>query len=530
MSGIRESPWIRYFVVPFVGSLWLGVASCTSWKTQDQPVRTVLEAERPYEVKVGLSTGETVHLSAPRVLGDSLVGLRVNDGGDPQGTRFAVPLGDVMTVEVREGDAVKTTALVVGIGALVVGGAVLIANAAEQEPPPPKPSTGGEPISCPLVYSWDGNRWRLDSGTFGGAFLTPLARTDIHLLEHARVEDGVLRLRLANELPETDHVDAFRLLVVDHEPGTEVIPSGDGALHAVGTLSSAARAVDDRSRDAGEAVRTIDGWGWESSPAGRDTAVDAEVRSGLTLVFERPSDAERATLVVHGSNTAWAGWMMREFVAAHGRETDRWYAALNADPAGAKALGTALAAEALLSVSVWTEQGWEPRGAVWEAGPEIAKRQAIPIDLSDVPGDTVQVRLESVPLYWNLDQVAIAWTVGPEPTPLVLEPTSARLEADKRDVSARLSRKDGVYLVLETGEAAELSFTLPPPTEGLERSLLIATTGWYRIHSPQTDAPPRPELTRIGSEPLAVSRLSVARLNEALRALAHRSESGVTSR
>jgi hypothetical protein len=111
----------------------------------------------------------------------------------------------------------------------------------------------------------------------------------------------------------------------------------------------------------------------------------------------------------------------------------------------------------------------------------------------------------------------------------IVEPESARMESDGQDVLALLSEADGIELVLETGDAAVLSFQVPAVPEGMIRSYLIATTGWYRIHSPASDAPPRAEVARIGTEPGAVSRLSVARLNEALEALNARAARGARS-
>lgn len=64
--------------------------------------------------------------------------------------------------------------------------------------------------SCPLVYSWDGQRWRLDSGTFGGAIMPALARTEVDNLLHAVPVGDSLRLRITNELNETDHLDRGR--------------------------------------------------------------------------------------------------------------------------------------------------------------------------------------------------------------------------------------------------------------------------------------------------------------------------------
>ena len=532
MLRIRTNRFVRSFLLPFAAVLWLGFAGCTSWKDPGYTVEEVVSIERPYELRARLSDGSQIELKSPQLESDSLIGVGPKDPETGRMTRVSIPLTDVVSIEVKRSDGVKTAALVVGTGALVIGGIALIASAAESDPPP-RVSTGGgaQPISCPLVYSWDGTDWRLDSGTFGGAFLEPLARTDVDNLEFVRAEDGRVRLRLANELPETDHVDALDLLVVDHAPGTEVIPDGTGGLHTVGALSAPIAARDDHGRDALAAVRSVDGWGWESSPTGRDPSVAADTRSALVLEFSRPPGTAEATLVVHGSNTPWAGWLMQDFIAAHGRDADTWYAAMNADRDASLALGEALAREAFLSVSVETARGWEPRGLVWEAGPEIAKRQALRLDLAGVEGETVRVRLESVPLYWNLDQVGIDFSPASLSTPpvRVVEPESARMESDGQDVLALLSEADGIELILETGDAVVLAFQVPPVPEGMIRSYLIATTGWYRIHSPASDAPPRAEVARIGTEPGAVSRLSVARLNEALEALDARAARGARS-
>lgn len=532
MLRLRHNSWIRSFLLPFATALWLGTASCTSWNTVKPPVESTLESKQPDKVRVTMADGSEFEIVGPRIVEDSLIGVAPVSRESNENPRIAVALSDVWRVEVNETNAVRTVGLLMGLGALVALGVALATydDSWNWGGGSGSSSSGSDTqFSCPLVYSWDGDDWRLDSGTFGGAILEPLARTDIDGLAHASAFDGELRLRLANELQETDYVDALDLLSVDHRPGTEVIPDGAGtrhgagALHVVGELSAPLAARDDHGRDALAAVLSVDGWGWESSPTGRDTAVAADVRSALDLEFRRPPGATGATLVVHGNNTPWAAWLMGDFVAAHGRDTDAWYAAMNADPEASQKLGRALAQEAFLSVSVWSGTGWEPRGLVWEAGPEVAKRQALHLDLRGVVGETVRIRLESAPLFWNLDQVAIDFSEGSEPAVEVVEPASALMEHDGRDVGVLLAAVDGAHLVLETGDAAELRFQVPPVPDGMARTYLIATTGWYRIRTRESDAPPRADLARIGSEPGAVSRMSVARMNEALTALNERS-------
>lgn len=530
MSRICRATFVRWFLLPFTLVFWIGITSCTHWSEPRSPVETAINEKQPDKIRVTTVDGWVTELQSPSIESDTLVGFGW-PGGEAVGVaqQLKVPLTEVKRVEVRSTDVVPTVFLAAGVTLLLVG---IIGAAIDDGGTTPRQtySSSGETMSCPFVYSWDGEAWRLDSGTFGGAFLEPLARTDVDNLMFARAQDGVLRLRLANELSETDHVDALRLRVVDHPIGTEVVPdaSASGALHLVGRLAAPLSARDDRGRDALSAVQAVDGWGWESSPTGRDTAVAADVRDGLELEFQRPAGARQATLVLDGSNTPWAASLMQQFVAAHGRETDAWYASMNANPLAAWTLGQRLAREGFLQVSVWTERGWETQGLVWEAGPEVAKRQAMRLDLSGVEGEKVRVRLESIPLFWNLDRVAIDFpgTVGVRPAPEVreVEAASARMLADGRDVTALLATVDGAELVLETGEAAELRFLVPPLPEGSTRSYVAASTGWYRIHVPASDLAPDEAAVRIEREdrPGALSRLAVARLNEALRMLASR--------
>jgi hypothetical protein len=533
MRAFRNIIWLRSFLLPLTTALWIGVTSCTSWKPVKQPVPETIGTERPDEVRIYLADGGQVELRSPRIIADSLEGLVQRGRYRDDVTRVRYPLSEITSISSKQTDGWKTLGLVGGItlGALFVAALASI----DMGVPDSRGSSGGSSssssgsdtqFSCPLVYAWDGARWRLDSGTFGGAIFEPLARTDVDGLDHATAENGRVRLRLANELNETDYVDAIDLLYVDHQPGQEVVPDGAGQLHVVGSLAEPLSARDDRGRDVLEVVRAADGRGWESSPTGRDTAVAADVRSAIELEFRRPPGATEATLVVHGNNTAWASWLLHDFVSAHGRDTDAWYASMNSNPEAAAAVGRTVAREAFLSASIEMADGWQPRGLIWEAGPEIAKRQALHLELGAVAGDVIRVRLESVPLYWNLDQVGIHFpaeaTVGAANVTAdatVVGSARAVMESDGRDVRSLLAAEDGTELALETGDAAQLEFDVPPVPDGMSRSYLIATTGWYRIHVRAPDKPPRPEVSLIGTDPLAISRLSVARLNEALKRL-----------
>lgn len=483
----------------------LGLQACRSWRRNDSPVREIM-IEPPSRVRVIRATGSVVDVIKPRLAGDTLYG-RVTEGAE-----MSIPLDEIRGVEVRRFSAGKTILLVAGLG---VTAAIIAAALAPER----KPESGGVTLaSCPLVYSWDGRAWRLDSGTFGGAITRGLQRTDVDNLDHVVTNEGILRLRVANELAETDYLDAVQVLAVDHAPGVDVVPDPTGGVRAIGTLVDPIAAADFKGRDALARVSASDGWSWESVPTGRDVNRAADLRDGLELTFLRPRGARHAKLAVDGNTTAWAATMLREYVEAHGAGIRAWYDSLDADPARAKVIQKRLAEEAFLSVSVRRGGSWVAQGTLWEAGPEIAKRQVLPLDLDGVDGDTVRVRLESVPSFWLIDRVGISFE-SDDSLHVSALPLMSASAVRGQDVRPRIAAADGDYLVLEPGDEAELTFQVPAPSSGTDRSYLLRSTGWYRVQTSEV-AIGRPDLlARIATDPLAISRISVARMNQALQVM-----------
>jgi len=498
---------------------------CTAWHSRPLEPAMFGAGKPESAVRVTLLNGAQILLRSPVISGDSLIGREISQGSsdwmESPGAqdlyspgRIALPLAEVREVAVKQAAPVRTTLLVVGVGvaALLVFAAVAISSEV------PASSSESGSISCPLVYSWDGNAWRLDSGTFGGAIMRTLARTDVDNLDFAMAEHGRLRLKLANELDETDFVDALDVLAVDHDPGVSVAPDGEGGLHTLELPTAPARASDFRGRDALPRVRAADGWSWESNPSGRDPALAADVRDGLDLAFPKPREARSARLVIEGNNTVWAGHLLKEYLEAHGRTSSSWYDSLEADPARARAVGATLAGEAFLTAKVWTTDGWVAQGSFWESGPEITKRQVMALDLSRCEGDTVRVRLESVPSFWQLDRVALV-VAAERPVAVTVLPLDRAVRRDGKDLRPLLSSIDGSVLKMESGDSAELSFRPPAVPRGQSRSYLVRSHGWYRIHTTDAGEPNIALLESVSGHPLGISRAAVALANHMMQRL-----------
>lgn len=502
-------------------TLFAFLQACWHWGAKPIEPQQFDGIKRDRQVRVTLVDDEILIMRNPFISRDSLIWLRtVSDpAGDPPSPspveRQGVPLSQIKKAEVYEVDAAATAALVIGLGltaVLVAAASSSGSNSGSSSGSGSGSSSGGTCeycASCPLVYSWDGHGWRLDSGTFGGAIMHALARTDVDNLDFVRPDLGVIRLQLANHQNETDYVDALDVLAVNHDSGLAVAPDAAGGLHTIGALTPPSAARDFRGRDALARVRAQDGWSWESNPGERDTLVAADLRDGLELAFPRPKGSTAARLVVDGNVTTWATLMMQRFVAAHGRATRAWYDSLDRDPRAARRLGEGLARQAFLSVAVQVGGRWQPQAMIWDAGPEISKRQVAVLDLRGVVGDTVRVRLESVPSFWLIDNVGVDF--APERPVEITELAATR--------AVGWAGPDGQPLTLEPGDSLELSFRVPEVPAGKGRTYLLRTHGWYRLHTPETGEPDKALLHGLFDDPLGVSKAAVARLNEALRAM-----------
>ncbi|MGH7580926.1 MAG: hypothetical protein ACREM9_12180, partial [Gemmatimonadales bacterium] len=229
---------VRFTLQPVLLAASILLPACYSWRSSSVPLQQIL-ADQPSQVRVTRADGGRFTLQRPRLSNDTLIGELASSSASGA---IAVPLSEVRSLEVRRFDGLETAGWIAGVGAT----AILIAAAASGGDESSSGGGGGDDTccggggyySCPLVYSWDGSQWRLDSGTFGGAIARALARTDVDNLQYAVAVRDTVRLRLANELRETDHVDELTLLAVDHPPGVGVAPTPAGAIRIIGELQA----------------------------------------------------------------------------------------------------------------------------------------------------------------------------------------------------------------------------------------------------------------------------------------------------
>ena len=491
------------------------VTACTKAVQETVPAQYAAEREEGGGRIVGAIAKDGTTWSFQDPGASILVGEQLVGKAEPDGATVEIRMDDLshLVIERRESDGGKTALLVVGIA--LTGIALVAVIAAATYEPEPSPSVE----SCPFIYSWNGSTYVLDAEPYGGATTRGLERDDFTELEHLVASDGLYRVRVANELAETQHTNQFELWAIDHAPGVRVVPDVEGNLYALEGPAAPDAAVDGEGRDLLPWLASTDFAIWEPLP---EPDGDADFRRRVVLEFEKPEGADRARLVARVATGLWGSHMIREMLAIRGEQLEEWYRWVDEDPMAPELVRAWSLREELFELKVWVEEptGWELRGLLPGGGPYVSDDRVVELDVSRVKGDRLRVRLDPPAGFWALNSFAVDWGADAAFELTRLAPVEAR-DADDVDLVGLLSSADDRYHVMEmTGEEISVAFEAPPPVPGLDRTLILHSRGYYRLHGVGT-GPGDPELvTKIEWIPGAVHGFSAAAFGEWKRLLA----------
>lgn len=419
--------------------------------------------------------------SSPHCCRQELTNVKIGDrtltGYDPMEKKIEIALTSIESIMVAHTDSRAVWYVLAAVASAgAVAGSVVVLNKlhreAEDAPPPPE----GE--SCPFFYSFDGRRYVFEVEMFEGSITAGLERTDWSRLEHLVESGGRYRMRVTNELQETQYINEIKLVVVDHPASTVVVPDIRGRIHTISRPEPPLKARDREGSDIRARLASRDGIQWKTS--GRDK----DPRDELVLEFPKPSAAKKAKLLVGCNATHWAAQVAREFLRPYGNKLADWYAEVDrGGPAHQKVLDWYHREELyVLQVNVQTDRGWKEREVILGGGPFATKEKAYPLDLDGVEGDKLVIKLRPPAHFWKLDYLAVDYS---EDLPVTITELSAveAYDHEGEDVRRLLAKNDDKYLVMpDIGDSIDLVFTAPPGKKGMQRSVVLKAGGYYKVH------------------------------------------------
>jgi hypothetical protein len=378
---------------------------------------------------------------------------------------YTLALDKVQKIEVIEKDKKRTTnSWVIGtigytLGAMAV--AIIIIAATKS--------------SCPFVSADDGNSFSLQGEIYGGAIYPQLARHDYLPLKLAPSADGTYRIKISNELKEIQYTDMAELWVIAHQPTTKVLPGADGELYSI---SNPQQPLEATFRLGNDALKNIS--------AANDLRLfyfdDTVSRDGvnqMTATFEKPAQAQKAKLLLTLKNSYFLDYLYGELAKGFGKYYATYIRKQHKKTAG-ELLKWVSEQKIPLEIAIKTTEGWKKVQELTTIGPLTTREVVVPLDLSAVSSQQLQVRLSSGFMFWEIDAMAIDYSNNTDYT-IEKPPLSQATDETGKDIRTLLNKEDGQYLEQpEIGNVATLEYKAGRHKEDMVYSYVFHTKGYYQ--------------------------------------------------
>ena len=403
--------------------------------------------------------------------------------------KITIDASEILYVMIERTDAAGTVltslAVVVGI-AMIIG---IVAMATKE--------------SCPFVYSYDGKKFVFDAEPLGGATTRGLQRSELSKLEKIEENDGKYKIMVRNEVEETQYIDKLSLYIVDHDPAYEIYPDLSCEILAVKKLEGVLVAEDENGRDLSKFIDKPDNLFWQSKLPIEEPISQSKHRHQLTITFPKPADSKSAKLIINAGTTLWGSNMIREMLLLYGDSVDKWYNSIDTSNIARETMKKFIEREELYLLKLWIKEAdrWKMQNIIQGGGPFVTETRSYNLDLSNVNGDSLIIKLNPPYGFWTLDYIAVEYNSHTSPDMSEIEIASAT-DSYNTDISEILSNVDDNYLIMPLiGDYFIAEFEAPPLEKNLVRTIFLKSTGYYEIHLPKDQPIQSQKLYEIGFIP-----------------------------
>jgi hypothetical protein len=483
-------------MIAMVLTVLLSLSGCSVRKVQKVPIASVSQPEQEKIVGITTIKGEDVSFDPP--------GASIKNGtldGSVKKVPYELPLDQVQRIWVERKEISKGRTIGL-VAAVAVGTVAIVAGviAATKQ-------------SCPFVYSWDGTEYVFDAEPYGGAITRGLEKDDFSELGRLQEQDGLYRLKMTNEVDETQMTNLTELWVVDHPLGIRVVPDIQGKLHTVASPQAPLSAHDVDGHDLLPWLRATDRLIWEppSVPDGKGS-----LQSDIIMTFPKPAGATQVKLVANAATGLWGSYMIKKMVELRGRDVGAWYTAIDESQTARDALFAWEVREQLYALKIYVQEptGWVVRGILPGTGPFISKDRIIPLDVSHVQGDQLRIRITPPAGFWALNSFNVDYTPDRPVSVEKLRPETAQ-DLQGQDVLPELVAIDDRYYPMpNVGDTADLTFRATARHAGTERSIFLHSRGYYKLHVSGTGDPDTKTLEAIENVPGSAARFAATQFGQ----------------
>ncbi len=327
--------------------------------------------------------------------------------------------------------------------------------------------------NCPHVYTYNGDTYNYTNTLFTGAVSPKLERYDYKIMPDYFPGSHEYKLMLKNDEAEKQYTNEIGLMVVHHNKKTEVYPDQNGNVYGINSPRQPVKIVDDLGENVADLIAAPD-----NVPFSFDTKSE-HTYANLYPVFNVNNENGNAALVLRLKNSKWGGFIYHEFSKKFGRYHDNWVRK-NQKQTKEQMEETLKDHGITMLVSVKQGNEWIDVEEIDLIGDVAYQSLVIPIDKKYLSNETLEIRLRSGFKFWEIDYIAFENNAEKD-----LEVGYPSLQVVNNGASTELIEKlqtnDDLYMEhTSTGDSTYISFKGLKSKEGMSRTLILKSKGFYK--------------------------------------------------
>jgi hypothetical protein len=462
----------------------------------------IADEARPGEVTT--KDGKTYRVLTSRSVGDKLVCQAYMP--------VLIPLPEIQLAWVKTPNT--GASILQGLGyALVITLVIALLAVTEDEGVPNSLADSGGEEAPPPVYKDFWESYFIDAELHGATPGQGFTITEWTAVDSSPESGGRARFLFGNELNEPKSTDMLKIMVIDHPPKTSIVQDFKGVIHTVSDPLAPRKVRDRHGTDILPLVARNDKLVWTSPEEERNPKKKEDLRDELVFEFPKPPGVKKAKLLVNATNTMWAAHFAGMFLGVKaGGISERQADPGQADMSGGRARDW-YREEEFYKLRVWveTKNGWQPRQTIYGGGPFVPRDKLCVLDIGDVSGPTLKIKLMPPANFWVIDRLAVDYSKDVPVEVNEVSPESASAPGlDSEAVKAALAGADGRYLDLPSpNDRVEITFFSPPLKTGLERSVIVETVSRYEIRPGELGTFPGQIAGKLTGEPGFAARYAL---------------------
>jgi hypothetical protein len=381
---------------------------------------------------------------------------------------YTLGFNEISKIEILEKDKGRTTTstIISTAGIAITVGAIVAIIASSQNAAP----SG----SCPFVSAYNGEEFITQGELYAGSVYPQLARHDYLPLSMRPVSEGKLQIKISNDQQEVQNTDLAELMVITHNQNVQMLVDENGKLYSVSkphvpvtAISNDKNIIDAVSKQDDDLIYAYD-----------DTSKNTH-SNPVELTFNKESNSKKAKLIFNVRNSLWIDYVFNKMMEGYGIYYPEFVKRQHKKSAE-QLISWINAQKIPLTVSILTNNGWQKLTDIYPVGPLSFRKTIVPVNIADIPGNTIQLKLTSGFMFWELDYAAIDFTEDHNYTIEKLLPAKA-LDENGKDVTAQLSAADENYLVQPvTGNIATVEYAYTSTAaENKTQTYVLHSKGFY---------------------------------------------------